>query len=190
MRDTLTSTRRSDDTSFDMKAKSPRSRSRNSGVTRSPCEAADDAVADPDFAQLAAGGRAVAADDDDGVHALARHGDPAAVDAHVGPHVRRRVEVVGDDAIAVGDSQQRVPLLDGVAAERDQLLDEAAQAGVARRRHLELQLREVVVGAADLEVQHLELSAALDDGIEDGVEELRVDEVALGLDDDGVLRCV
>ena len=37
MRDTLTSTRRSEETSFDMNAKSPRSRSRNSGVTRSPC---------------------------------------------------------------------------------------------------------------------------------------------------------
>ncbi len=113
-------------------------------------------------------------------------GDPAAADAHVGPHVGGRVEVVGDRAVPVRDSQERVLFLDGVAAERNQLLDEAAQAGVGRRRDLELQLREVVVGAADLEVQHLELPAALDDRIEDGVEELRVDEVALGLDDDGV----
>ena len=53
-----------------------------------------------------------------------------------------------------------------------------------------LQLREVVVGPADFEMQHLELAATLDDGIEDGVEQLRVDQVALGLDDDGVQRCV
>ena len=77
-----------------------------------------------------------------------------------------------------------------MAAERNQLLDQAPQAGVGVRRHLHLQLREIVVGAADLEVQHLELSAALDDGIEDRVEELRVDQVALRLDDYGVLRCI
>ena len=113
-------------------------------------------------------------------------GDPSAVDAHVGPHVGGRVEIVWNRAVPVRDSQERVLLLDGVAAERNQLLDEAAQAGVGRRRDLELDLRELVVGAADLEVQHFELAAALDDGIEDGVEELRVDQVALRLDDDCV----
>ncbi len=113
-----------------------------------------------------------------------------AVDAHIGTHVGGRVEIVGDHAITIRGFQERVPLLDGVAAEWNQLFDEAPQAGLAGGGYLQLQLRKVVVGAADLEVQDLELSAALDDGIEDGVEELRIDEVALGLDDDGVLRCV
>ena len=36
-------------------------------------------------------------------------------------------------------------------------------------------------------LQHLERAAALDDGVEDGVEQLRVDEVAFGLDDGGVI---
>ena len=179
MRDTLTSTRRSDETSFDMNAKSPRSRSRNSGVTRNPWRPHTTRSPDPDFAQLPADGRAVLADDDDRVHALARHRDPAPVHAHVGPQVGGRIEVVWNRAVTVRDSQQRVPFLDGMAAEWNQLFDEPAQAGVGRGRHLQLQLREIVVGAADLEVQHLELPAPLDDGIEDGVEELRVDQVAL-----------
>ena len=118
-RDTLTSTRRSDDTSFDMNAKSPRSRSRNSGVDANAVQAADDAVAGPNFAQLAAHGRAVGADDDDGVHALARDRQPSAVDAHVGPHVRRRVEVVWDRAVPIGDAQRarRAPRRRGSRAE-------------------------------------------------------------------------
>ena len=56
MRATLASTRRSDETSFDMNAKSPRSRSRNSGVTRNAVQPADDPVARLDLAQLAAHG--------------------------------------------------------------------------------------------------------------------------------------
>ena len=147
---------------------------------------ADDAIADPDLAQLAARGRAVGVHHDDGVHPLARDDDPAAIDAHVGSHVRRRIEIVWHGAIAVRDAQQRVPLLDRMTAERNQLLDAAGAARLGRRRHLELQLREVVVGAANLEVQDLELTAALDHGIEDGVQELRVDQVALRPDDDGV----
>ena len=153
-------------------------------------QAADDAVADPDFAKLPARRRAVRCGDDDGVHALPGHGNPAPVHAHVGPHVGRRVEVVWNRAVPVRDSQQRVPLFDGVAPERYQLLDQAPQAGVGGRRHPHFQLREIVVGTADLEVQHFELSAALDDGIEDRVEELRVDQVALRLDDHGVQGCV
>ncbi len=153
-------------------------------------EAADHSIADLDLAQLATRRSAVGADHDDRIHALARDGQPAAIDAHVGPHVRRRVEIVRHRAIAIRDPQQRVPFLDGMAAERNQLLEQTAQAGVGRRRHLQLQLREVVVGAADLEMQDLELTAALDHGIEDGVQELRVDEVALSLDDDGVRGCV
>ncbi len=155
-----------------------------------PVQAADDTVADPDLAELPAHRGTVGAGDDDGVHALPRHGNPAPLHAHVGPHVGGRVEVVWNRAVPVRDSQQSVPLLDGVTAERYQLLDQAPQAGVGVRRHPHLQLRELVVGAADLEMQHLELSAALDDGIEDRVEELRVDQVALRLDDYGVLRCI
>ena len=56
---TLASTRRSDEISLAMKAKSPRSRSRNSGVTRMPSSAADDPIAGPNLAQLPAEARAV-----------------------------------------------------------------------------------------------------------------------------------
>ncbi len=149
-------------------------------------EPADDPIADSDLAQLAARRAAVGANHDDRVHALPGHGNPAALDAYVGPHVGRRIEIVRNRAVAIGHQQQRVPLLDGMAAERNQLLEQAPQVGIGRRRDLQFQLREVFVGAADLEMQDVELSAASDHGVEDRVQELRVDEVALGLDDDGV----
>ena len=167
MRETLTSTRRSDEISLRMNAKPLRSRSRNSGVTRMPVEAADDASPARTSRSLRQHRAAVGVDDDHRVHALLLDVDPAAVHAAPRALVGRRVEVVGHAAVAIGDAQERVPLLDGVAAERDQLFEQAAQAGVGRRRDLELQLREIVVGAADLEMQDLELAAVLDHRVED-----------------------
>ena len=144
-------------------------------------EAADDAIAGPHLAQLAARGAAVV-DDDHGVHALAFDLDPLAADAHVRAQIGRRIEIVGHAAVAVGLAQQRVPLLDGAAAELHQILDQPAQAGGRRRRNLERNARELVVGAADGEIQHLERAAALDHLVEDRVENVRVDQMAFGAD--------
>ena len=55
-------------------------------------------------------------------------------------------------------------------------------AGRRRRRHLQRNARELVVGAADGEVQHLERAAALDHLVEDRVENVRVDQMAFGAD--------
>ena len=100
--------------------------------------------------------------------------------------VGRRVEIVGHAAVRSGDAQKRVPLVDRVAAERNQLLDSRRSPGSVGAETLSGSCEKLVVGAADLEVQNLELTAALDDGIEDGVEELRVDQVAFRPDDDRV----
>ncbi len=48
-----------------------------------------------------------------------------------------------------------------------------------------LQVREVLVGPADIEVQHFKAARSLDDLVEDRVEQLRVDEMAFGFDDLG-----
>ena len=186
IRDTLDSTRRSDDTSFDMNVKSPRSRSRNSGT-------ADHAVARLHLAELPADGNepiGAAFYNDDGVHTLALDPHPSAVDADVGPQVRRRVEVLGRRPVEICRFEDRVLLLDGPASERHEILQEPLEGLCACRRHLELQSRKIVVRAADFEMQHLELSASLDDRVEDGVEELGVDEVAFSIDDGSVRRGV
>src|SRR5205085_11565212 len=74
---------------------------------------------------------------------------------------------------------------DRVAAERHQLLDEPLQGGVVRGRDFQFQVREVFVRPADVEVQDLKAPAALDDLVEDHVEQLRIDQVPFGLDDLG-----
>ena len=60
MRETPTSTRRSDEISFDMNAKPWRSRSWNSGITRTPATPHTTRVPDRDIAQLAAARPALA----------------------------------------------------------------------------------------------------------------------------------
>ena len=173
-----------------MNAKSTRSRSRNSGVTRMPSSPQTTRSPVRTSRSLRHDGRAVGADDDHRVHALPRNRQPSAVDAHVAcagswssrsPRARSR----RDRRRAASASCS----LDGMAAERNQLLDEARSPAVGVGGHLQRELREIVVGPADLEVLHLERAAALDDGIEDGLEQLRVDQVALRLNDHSMLWC-
>jgi hypothetical protein len=152
-------------------------------------ESADDAIAGAHVAQLPALGGAVG-DDDHGVHALPRHVDPASIDPHLGSLVGRRIEVVRHRAVAIRRADERVAFLGDVTAERDQRLEQGRERGTGRRRHLEAQPREVLVGAANLEVQHLEGAAAFDHGIEDRIEELRIDQVPFGLDDRAVRQGV
>ena len=72
-----------------------------------------------------------------------------------------------------------------MAAKRNQLLDEAAQAGLGRRRHLSLSCENSSLvrpiskwSTSNCPPRSMTASKIV-------VEELRVDEVALGLDDDG-----
>ena len=152
-------------------------------------EPAHDLVADPDLAQLpadrlAAGGRTIAAS-----MRCSLDVDPAAADPHLRALVGRGVEVLRRAAVAVGRADERVLLADRVAAERDQILDEPRERRFVRRRDLERQPRDVVVRAAELEVLHLEVAAALDHAVEDRLQELRVDEVTFRGDDGGVRQC-
>jgi hypothetical protein len=88
-------------------------------------------------------------------------------------------------SVAIGGAAQRVLFGRLVAAERNQRFEQRGQRRLGGRRHLECQVREVGVGAADLEVEDLERAAALDDRVEDGRHQLRVDEMSFGGDDGG-----
>ena len=76
------------------------------------------------------------------------------------------------------------------AAERDQFLEHLPEDLFGRRRDAHRDRRRLVVAAADVELQDVERRAMLDDRVEDDVEDLRVDQVAFGLDDlaEGVRR--
>ena len=93
----------------------------------------------------------------------------------VAPDVLRHRLLLSYDALA-----------DGVRAERNQILDHPGQRGVVAGRDLQRELREVVVGAAQLEVEHFELAAAFDHPVEDVLQQLGIDEVAFGRDDGGM----
>ena len=181
MRETPTSTRRSDEISFVMNAKPCRSRSRNSGLTRTPPTPQTTRVARLDVAQLAADRPAVF-DDDDRIHALTLDLDPLPADAAQRAMVRRRVEVVRHAAVAVGRPEQRVVLIGQPAAERDQFLEHLPEHLLGRRRNAHRDERGLVVAAADVELQDVERRVALHDRVEDDVQDLRVDQVAFGLD--------
>ena len=103
-------------------------------------------------------------------------------DAHMGAHVGGRIEIVRHAAVALGCAQQCILLVGRVAAELHEILDQPAQAGRRWRRHLERNARELVVGAADGEGQHLERAAPLDHLVEDRVENVRVDQMPFGAD--------
>ena len=144
-------------------------------------ESAHDLLAAADVPKLAAGGAAVA-HDHHRVHPLALDVHPAAAVVNLGPVVRGRVEVVGDEAVA-GLLEPGLALRPGMASEGDQLLDELAEPLAGVRGDLHLELRELLVGPPDGEAEHVVAGAALDDLVEDRGEQPRVDEVALRLDD-------
>ena len=101
---------------------------------------------------------------------------------HQRPVVGGRVEIVGHAAVAIGRPQQRILLVGQAAAERDQLLEHLPEHLLGRRRDPHRDGRRLVVAAADVELQHVERRVVLDDRVEDDVQDLRVDQVAFGLD--------
>ena len=156
-----------------------------SGDDANALDAADDRVALPEVAQLAARG-AGAVDHDGRVHALVRDGQPVARPAHVRFVVGRRIEVHGRAAVLIGGARHHVlPALDQTA-QGDEVLDDLAKVLVARRGHPHRQDRRLGVGAADRELQHLEAGVVPDDGVEDAVEDAGVDQMTGGFDD---FRC-
>ena len=154
--------------------------------------AAHDLVAGPHVAQLAAQGPAVL-DDDDRIHPLALDFQPAAAVAHERLEVGRGIEIVRHAAVPVGLPDQRIARARDLAPERHELLEHALEPVLGRRRNPHRDRRRLVVGPPDRELQHFERRVPLDDGVEDHVQELRVDQMPFGLDDlavDGVFSHV
>ena len=122
----------------------------------------------------------VASDDDDRVHALVADLGPFAAHPDLRPLVGGRVEVVRRAPVPVGRPHEGVLFADRVAPEGQQVLDELGERRRIAGRDLQRQARDVVVRPAEFEVQHLEVAAALDDAVENGLEQLGVDEMTLG----------
>src|SRR5262249_47601076 len=118
------------------------------------------------------------ANDDDGVHPLFGDLNPRAADADVSPMVSRRIEIIWGDAVPWRGPQRRVGDLSLVAAEFDQLFERLVEYLPGRRDHPHLQLRELVVSAPELEVDHFIDRATFDHAIHDARKYLRIDQVA------------
>jgi hypothetical protein len=144
--------------------------------------AAHHLIAGANVPQLPADG-AILHDDDRGIHTLVQDVDPAAAHPHGRLLVGRRIEIFRGAPGLVGRPQYRVALPHRVTAERHQLLQQPLQHALTCGRHLQLQVRELVVRAADLEVLHLECPAAFNHLVENQIQQLRIDEVAFGFDD-------
>jgi hypothetical protein len=95
-----------------------------------------------------------------------------AVAPHEGALIRRRVEVLGHRGIRLALFHECVLLAHRVASERHQLFEQVAQGRVARGRHLEGQMREIIIRTTDVELHDLERGAAADDDVEHRVEEI------------------
>ena len=180
-RDTLTSTRRSVETSPVMNANPRRSRSWNSGRTRMPSSPQTTRSPARTSRSLRHAARPSRTTTTASIRWPSTSTHPPAV-AYLRPVVRGRVEVVGDEAVA-RRGEPRLAVAPGMAAQGDELLDQLAQPLAGVRGDAQLELRELLVGAADREPQHVEAGAALDDLVEDRGEQPRVDEMSLGLDD-------
>ena len=144
-------------------------------------DAAHDVIPGAHVAQLHAARRAVL-DDDDGVHTLPADFDPAPAEPHLGPVVRRRVEVLRHAGVLGELGEPRVLPRLHRAPERERRLDRRAQRLLVGRRDPDLDLGLVVVRRADLEAQDLVRGAVLEDLVEDVLQEAAIDEVALGAD--------
>ena len=144
-------------------------------------DAADDGVARAHVAQLAAQ-RAAAFDHDDRVHPLLLDLEPLPAVPHERPLVRRRVEVVGHAAVLVRLDDERVVAAGNPAAERHEPFEHLLQRGLVGPGDAHRDERRLFVGPADRESQDLERGVALDDRVENDVQELRIDQMAFGLD--------
>ena len=116
---------------------------------------ADDGVAAPDLAQLAAHGTVRSRRRSPRPCAGARrHPVPLAADERL--MVRGGVEVVRSAAVAIGGTSCDVLDARDAAAEADQFRQQLRQDLLGRRRHAHRDERRLVVGAADAEFEHLE----------------------------------
>ena len=104
----------------------------------------------------------------------------------MGALVGRGVEVVRHAAVLLGHAHGGILLVDRVAAERQELLEQSSSAAAVGAYTFSVSRENSSLVRPSCEVLNLERAAALDDLVEDRVEVLRVDEVAFGGDDGGV----
>src|SRR5918993_5499071 len=126
--------------------------------------------------------RLVTLHDDDRVHPLLLHFDPASPYPHVRAVVRRRIEVVGDAAIFFRRLGDGVALAYGVTPENGELLEKIVEHRRVARVDAHLDVRGVVIRAPDVELHDLVGRPELDDLVEDGREQSRIDQVSFGFD--------
>lgn len=141
----------------------------------------DDGVSGFDLAELAADGGAFV-DDDAGVHALFAGGDPGAVVTDFGALVGGRIEIERGAAVAFDDADFGIARIDRGAAETDQLAEHLLHMLGRGGLDAEAEVGRFAVGATDLEDFYFEATLILDDGIEDALHDVTVDQVTLSFD--------
>ena len=92
------------------------------------------------------------------------------------------VEIFRRAAVAFHRTQLRIPGIHRRAAQAEKLLQQVVHDFLARRFHLQPQIRCVAVGASDAKLFHFEAAVILDHFVEDLLHHMGVDQVALGFD--------
>ena len=170
IRVTPTSTRRSDEISFDMNANPSRSRAWNSGTilmpwmpqtTASPARISRSLRQPPGpprrrWPRPSAGGRQA----------------PTAARADERLMIRRGVEVFRRTAVAIGRHVCASSASRDAAPKSHELLEQLLQRRRASSSDPHRNERRLVVGAADPKLEHLERTIVPDDGVEHGVQQL------------------
>jgi hypothetical protein len=121
--------------------------------------------------------------DNHAVHSLIMNFQPLAFVAHEGALVSGRVEVFGCAAVAFGCLQFCVSAINRSTAETEQLGEHLLHLLVIWCFEPQAEERGVAVGAPDRKVLDFEAAAKFDNGVEDALHDVRVDEMTLGLDD-------
>ena len=138
--------------------------------------------------QYAAGpGRLGFINGDGGVHALALHAQPLAVDMHIGGIDRRAAEILRCDAVAFDDRQSGVIAFvvkaDARAAfesrQPSQLRERIGQHRFVRRRHLQARVAGLIAAFATAKALDADGAAGHFHGIEGAIEDASTQQVAL-----------
>ena len=86
-------------------------------------------------------------------------------------------------AIALDGNQFGRARIGGRAAEIQELAQELLHVGAALGFNLQAQVRVLGVGAADLELLDFKAAVVFDYGVEDSLHQVRIDQMAFGLND-------
>ena len=96
--------------------------------------------------------------------------------------IRRRVKILGGAAVALDLTERRIAGLDRRATQLQQRHEQPVERRPIRRFHFQAKVGRLAVGPPDTELIHLEAAVELDDLIEDALHQVRIDQVAFGLD--------